>query len=108
MVKRITNIAEGWCNRMKDSFKELLLVVFISAIFLLVMVLIVRKPSSMEEEEPASRIVSIESGTIDKYYNYRIIADRETDVEYLIIQKPGDGIGVTIMRDSGGMVLFKE
>lgn len=68
----------------------------------------VRQSSPKEEEELASRIEVIEEGTIDKYYNYKIVTDRETDVEYLIIQKPGDGVGVTIMRDSGGMVKLRE
>ena len=67
-----------------------------------------RTTNSKEEEEPASRIEVIEERSIDKYYNYKIIVDRETDVEYLIIQKPGDGIGITIMRDSGGMVKLRE
>lgn len=35
---------------------------------------------------------------------YTIIVDRETDVEYLIV----NGSGVTVMRDSGGMVLRRE
>ena len=67
-----------------------------------------RTASSKEEEELASRIEVIEEGSVDRYYNYKIIVDRETDVEYLIIQKPGDGVGVTIMRDSGGMVKLRE
>lgn len=109
MVKRITNVAERWYDEMmKDSFKELVLVVFISVILFSIVALIMRKPSPVVEEDPASRIISIESGSVDGYYNYKIIADRETDVEYLIIQKPGDGIGVTVMRDSGGTVLRRE
>ena len=67
-----------------------------------------RQSSPKEEEELASRIEIIEEGSIDRYYNYKIVVDRETDVEYLIIQKPGDGVGVTIMRDSGGMVKLRE
>lgn len=93
---------------MKDNLKEVLLAVFISIIFFLLMALVLRKPSPVEEEDLASRIISIESGSVDGYYNYKIVADRETDVEYLIIQKPGDGIGVTVMRDSGGTVLRRE
>lgn len=93
---------------MKDNLKEILLAVFISIIFFLLMALILRQPSPVEEEDLASRIISIESGSVDGYYNYKIVADRETDVEYLIIQKPGDGIGVTVMRDSGGTVLRRE
>jgi hypothetical protein len=93
---------------MKDNLKEILLAVFISIIFFLLMALVLRKLSPVEEEDLASRIISIESGSVDGYYNYKIIADRETDVEYLIIQKAGDGIGVTVMRDSGGTVLRRE
>lgn len=66
------------------------------------------KTSSKEEEEPASRIEVIEKGNIDRYYNYKIIVDRETDVEYLIIQNPEGGVGITILRDSGGMVKLRE
>ena len=93
---------------MKDIFKELALVVFISVIIFFSIIAIMRKPSPVEEEDLASRIISIESGSVDGYYNYKIVADRETDVEYLIIQKPGDGVGVTVMRDSGGTVLRRE
>lgn len=93
---------------MKDNLKEILLAVFISIIFFLLMALVLRKPSPVVEEDLASRIISVESGTVDGYYNYKIVADRETDVEYLIIQKAGDGIGVTVMRDSGGTVLRRE
>ena len=108
MAKRITDVAGGWYDKMmKDIFKELALVVFISVIFFSI-IAIMRKPSPVEEEDLASRIISIESGSVDGYYNYKIVADRETDVEYLIIQKPGDGVGVTVMRDSGGTVLRRE
>ena len=68
----------------------------------------VRGTSPKAEEELDFRIELIEEGSIDKYYNYKIVVDRETDVEYLIVQKPGDGVGVTIMRDSGGMVKLRE
>lgn len=92
------------------NFIQLFLMIFsfFTIIFLLYINFFVRQPSPVEEEDLASRIVDIESGTIDRYYNYKIIADRETDVEYLIIQKPGDGVGVTVMRDSGGTVLKRE
>jgi hypothetical protein len=92
------------------NFIQLILMIFsfVAIIILLYVNFFVRQPSPVEEEDLASRIVDIESGTIDRYYNYKIIADRETDVEYLIIQKPGDGVGVTVMRDSGGTVLKRE
>ena len=79
-------------------------------IFLLIFSLFAgrRGASSKEEEDLASRIEIIEEGSIDKYYNYKIIVDRETDVEYLIVQKAGDGVGISIMRDSGGMVKLRE
>jgi hypothetical protein len=118
VVKRITDIAEWWYNKiMKENmdkkflnFIQLILMIFsfVAIIILLYVNFFVRQPSPVEEEDLASRIVDIESGTIDRYYNYKIIADRETDVEYLIIQKPGDGVGVTVMRDSGGTVLKRE
>ena len=92
------------------NFIQLILMIFsfVAIIILLYVNFFVRQPSPVEEEDLASRIVGIESGTIDRYYNYKIIADRETDVEYLIIQKPGDGVGVTEIRDSGGMVKLRE
>ena len=43
----------------------------------------------------------------DVIYNrngYTVVVDRETDVEYLVV----NGSGVTVMRDSGGMVLRRE
>ena len=97
---------------MKDNFLMNVIGTIVVSFFIVFLLLILfawrREPSSKEEEDLASRIISIESGTIDEYYNYKIIADRETDVEYLIIQKAGDGIGVSIMRDSGGMVKLRE
>lgn len=69
----------------------------------------VRGTSPKAEEELDFRIELIEEGSIDRYCNYKIVVDRETDVEYLIVQKPGgDGTGITIMRDSGGMVKLRE
>ena len=38
-----------------------------------------------------------------------IVADRETDVEYLVVDDPRKGgLGITLMRDSGGVVLRRE
>ena len=62
--------------------------------------------SSIEDRLP--RFETIEEGQLDKnYLYYKVVVDRETDVEYLIINR-GDNISVSLMRDSGGMVLLRE
>ena len=94
---------------MKDNLKEVLLAVFISIIFFLLMALVLRKPSPVEEEDLASRTIDIvESGDIEGSLHYRIVADRETDVEYLVVYTTSGGVGVSIMRDGGGVVKHRE
>ena len=96
-------------KKFKLNIIDFIIIAHIIFLSLLLFFSVLRKASSKEEDEPASRIEVIEEGSVDRYYNYKIIVDRETDVEYLIIQKhPGEGIGVTIMRDSGGMVKLRE
>lgn len=92
-------------NLMMDIVGFTIVSLFIGCIIFL---FAARGASPKAEEELDFRIELIEEGSIDKYYNYKIVVDRQTDVEYLIIQKPGDGVGVTIMRDSGGMVKLRE
>ena len=59
-------------------------------------------------EDGSPHFDTMEQGTIEgTYFQYIIIADRDTDVEYLIIRR-GDNVSVTLMRDSGGMVLLRE
>lgn len=67
-----------------------------------------RSESRGEMEDESPHFDTMEQGTIEgTYFQYIIIADRDTDVEYLIIRR-GDNVSVTLMRDSGGMVLLRE
>ena len=95
---------------MKDELKGFLVaLVGIFLGFIITMGIIMAHNAERKNAEPdLPRVEMIKRGTIEgTYMNYMITVDRETDVEYLIIYR-GDNVSVTLMRDSGGMILLRE
>lgn len=60
-------------------------------------------------DDPRFDVMVTQKGESDSYVKqYIVVADRETDVEYLIVVGKSGGLGVTTMRDTGGTVLLRE
>ena len=76
--------------------------------FIIAFIIYSGRASSNAEVEHDSRIEIIEESAISgSYYNYVILVDRDTDVTYLLVQD-SHGIGITEIRDSGGMVKLRD
>lgn len=95
----------------KKDVISFIIVFAIISILVIVAIIFSREQTHRSEEIINSRFEVEVSEPIELQYTPHhylyVVTDRETDVQYLIISD-NNGVGITTMRDTNGMVLLRE
>ena len=111
MEDKKTEIIEEKDNKHEDIVSTLLVLLGLTVLIILIMFF--QKRNNTEEitsinSEDRFEII-YEQDIPSEQLEIRILVDRDTDVEYLLIyDKVSHNTSITLMRDKGGMVLLRE
>lgn len=102
-------------SKKKNKIWDIVLLISI-ILFVIISIFIIIDSSKKAKEKEAydyiddvrfDVIVSQKEPTDSDIKQFIVVADRNTDVEYLVVIGK-NGVGVTTMRDKGGTVLLRE